>query len=239
MSKLTNRLLSISYPSPSRVIWWLSACIFAMIFTLHFGVIIASNLPNSPLTYRFERLIRVYTSPYSSQRWTFFAPQPIQHSITLIARARARDAATGLETITPWEDISTPLIDDVRRSRLSPLALVQIGQSNALVDYVNMVGHDSRSTIADPKSTTGERVIKSPVSAQVDPRDLMVMTRTALSSLKIQHPDRPIQQIQVGVAIHDFPRFTKRMQQDDPTQASVILVDWQTAEDVPAFCCVR
>jgi Family of unknown function (DUF5819) len=220
------------------ILWWVSFTFLTLFFLVHFLLVTLSNLPRSPLTTQTQLIVNRYINPYFSQTWNFFAPEPISNSLNLIARARYYDPTTHSTRETAWTDVSEPLVNEVRRSRISPLAIVQLGLSNVVTEFVNRVGANAKLSKADPDHP-GLRILNSPLPAAADPLDILVMTRTALAMLELNTPDTKFTQVQIAVTQHEFPRFSKRFTADNPTQVALYLVDWQDGHYVTPYCCAK
>ncbi len=221
--------------APANVVWWTAATTLACALLFHFTMIICNILPTSPLKLQYGQFASRYVTPYFTQNWMFFAPTPVNRTIALIARGRYLDPATGSTIETSWADVSSPLVAEVRHSRFSALALLQLGLSNTVQQYVNALGSDDRSAKLDPAKQ--QRFIQSPVPSEVDAADETTLSRIAMASLKVQYPARNFSSIQLGVLIREFPRFSQRQEPDSASKNSVLLHEWQPAMQVPAFCC--
>ncbi|HEX4960727.1 MAG TPA: DUF5819 family protein [Thermoanaerobaculia bacterium] len=220
----------------SAIGWWAAFGLLGLAYCVHFSLVQLSNMPLSPLTLNLDDVIRSYVSPYFNQRWNFFSPQPVQRDIIVVSRGRYRDPKTGGEVITPWTDISPPLIASVKKHRLTPLFLVEIGLSNASTDYENKLGSDSRASF----EKDGKNFLRQEIPASVDPLNLSVMTRTALATLQIDYPGTQFEAVQLGLVHYTYPRFTERHKKEArPQQLPLTLIEWQAARPVTPYCCAK
>jgi hypothetical protein len=215
-----------------RVLWWATLCLLSLVFLVHFSLVQLSNMPLSPLKLGISEVVDGYVNPFFSQRWSFFAPQPIEHDTTVVIRGRYLDPSTGKAVITPWLDVTTPLLDAVREDRLTPIFLVELGLSNVVIDL------ESRA-VADPRASfqkDGKKYLREKISPEVSPVDVLLMTRTALASLEASMPDRKFEAVQLGLAHYDYPRFTQRHSSSaKPGPLPMTLIDWQPASKVAPF----
>jgi hypothetical protein len=216
-------------------LWWSMALCLGILIIFHFAMVLCAVMPTSPLKAALGPLSVRYVYPYFGQNWNFFAPTPVDKTELLVARARWFDTTRNAVVETPWADVNQPLIEQERRSRLSPLGLVQLGVSNSVMNYVNTISKDPRASTLDKDGKT--RIFRMPIPASIDPIDLSGITRAALSSFAVQYPGRRLQQVQIGVLIKTFPRFANRAQPDSASQQGLIYTDWRAAQEVPAFCC--
>ncbi len=107
--------------------------------------------------------------------------------------------------------------------------------ANATIAYVNSVNQNPKAYTLNKDGKT--KTFRSPISADVDPRRLGVMTREVLSSLEIQYTGRKFTEVQVGVQSHIPPRFPERSKPDSAGIDGLFITPWQPAVNVPEFCC--
>lgn len=219
----------------NSVLWWCSFALCGLVLIAHFSLVQLSNMPMSPLKLQLANIISFYVNPYFSQQWGFFAPQPVDRDVFLLARGRYMDKKTGEVTTGPWINVSDGLIDALRKNRLSALFHVEVILSNAVVQYCNSLVDNPRATF----KKDGQTYVKAQIPADAESIDMRVMKRTAIASLEIAYPDQPIEEIQLGLMTYVFPRFTVRYKAVADEPAAVTLVDWQPAEWVSPYCCYR
>jgi hypothetical protein len=216
------------------VAWWSSFAALLVLLAFHVTMIQLSNMPLSPLKLQYSDLIEHYVNPLFTQNWLLFAPQPLDEDIALMVRGRFKDPRTGRLQTTRWLNVTEPLIDAVRKNRLTPLALVELGEANVVVSFNNDLELNPKATFV----RNGKRFLILPVPVDVDTRDTTVLTRTGLASLEIEFPGMNFSQVQVGISRYRFPRFTKRFDADTLDYATITPVQWQRAAWVAPYCCV-
>lgn len=74
----------------STAAWWMTVSVCVVSFVFHFTCIQLANMPLSPLKLKYANQLDAYVNPFFTQRWNFFAPQPLDRDMFLIARARFR-----------------------------------------------------------------------------------------------------------------------------------------------------
>jgi hypothetical protein len=205
--------------------WWSTFTFLVLFLSVHFFLIQLSNMPLSPLKLRLSNVIASYVSPYFLQRWNFFAPQPPERSLFLLARANYTCQDTGKVMTSEWVNVSDSLLSALRKDRATPLFLVEVGLSNALVDYVNKIRDEPTATFEED----GQKYIRPLVPTNIVPRDTEFMTRTALATLEIQYRPCGLESIQLGILTDVYPRFTERNDRDAKSDQSLTLIDWQPA----------
>jgi hypothetical protein len=217
-------------------LWWLCFVSCGAVFIVHFSLVQLGNMPLSPLKLNLAGAIARYVNPYFAQRWNFFAPQPIERDVFLVARARFHDPQTGSDEVTGWVNVSDPLIAEVRKNRLTPLFLVEVGLSNSVLDFENGIAKNKDATYQKGDKT----YLRPVIPPSVDPFNITVMTRTALATLQISFPNRRFDAIQLGLLNYTYPRFTERHRKMTvPKNLPVTLIDWQPAVTVAPYCCIR
>jgi len=126
---------SVGNVDKSNPLFWIVLAFGVAAVSFHLGMIELANLPNNALSLKFSPIVARYVHPLFVQNWNFFAPTPIDASVTVYARAQT---CTGRScTVTPWYDISDPLIDSERQNRFSSVAMIQLMLSNAAIEYKN------------------------------------------------------------------------------------------------------
>lgn len=197
----------------------------------HFALLQINNMPLSPLKLHSENLLSRYINPFFTQRWNFFAPTPPTEDEWVVARARYR-APEG-EVVTPWINISQPLIDAIAGNRWTPLFLVEIGLSNAANALLNRLETDPRTSV----SRAGKTYLAARIPEDVDPGDLAYIRRTALASLEIAFPNRRLEGVQVGLMEYRYPRFTQRVAKVSGEPPALMPAPWSAAPWVTPYCC--
>jgi hypothetical protein len=213
--------------------WWMSFTLCGTILCVHFSAIQLANMPLSPLKLRLANVLDAYVNPYFTQRWNFFAPQPPSYDVSLIARARVADI--GGSVVTQWIDITDPLIDAVRQRRLTPMFLVELTLSNAVISFENELASDPNASFEQE----GKKYIRGQIPASINPLEMLVMRRVAVATLEIVYPGKAFDQIQLGLMRYHFPRFTERHKKEGTRKVQATLIDWQPATWVVPYCCVK
>jgi len=217
-----------------RAAFWLLTVLLSLALLVHSALIQISNFPMTPVKLDLQPLLDRYVSPYFAQNWSFFAPTPLDHSLSMVTRGEYL-SPDGTKMQTGWVNVSDPLFTAVGRNRFTPLGMISLMLSNTVVDFKNQLSGKQDATF----KRNGVTYIRSVVPASVDPLDAQVMNRTGMAVLKAAHPDYRFSRVQVGIVDDTYPRFTRR---NDPTAkhtASFFAVEWQPAPDVEGFCCVQ
>lgn len=217
------------------VSWWMSFVLCGVLLVAHFSVVQLSNMPLNPITLEYGSFVHGYVNPMFDQKWNFFAPHPIDRDISLLVRGQYLDQKSGSLKTTPWVDVTDPLIEALRRNRLTPLALVELGISNAVIGFENRMNKDPRAVV----ETNGKKMIRPIIPATIDPLDMDAMKRTGMATLEITFPGIPFKSVGLGLLKHEFPRFTQRDKQDNIFNGAITAVQWQKADWVAPYCCLE
>jgi len=212
-----------------RVLFWGWALLLTAFLMAHFTLIQLANMPLNPIRLALSSTINAYVNPLFTQNWSFFAPQPVDNDLSIVVRGRYSNGRTRTES--SWTDVTDPLIDALRRSRLTPLQLEELMLSNAVVSFNNTINQSPTTTYL----RNGTRYVRRIIPANVDPLDLGIITRTGMAVLERTYPSRQFTAVQIGVLVHQFPRFTKRDLPDTVGSTNFIRVQWQPAPFVTPF----
>jgi Family of unknown function (DUF5819) len=218
---------------PIRALWWSCLIAISSALVFHFAIIEIWNLPMNPISLDLQAKTRWYARTYFMQNWNFFAPQPIDRSEGLIARARL-ESHHGLARTTAWLDVSAPLTQAVADDRFTSLGLVELLLSNSVTNFVNTAAKDPDATV----TRKGTKFYKQLIPLTVDPIDSMILMRTAAAAIANADPDQRFSEIQVGTYTDVFPRFTERFHDDDGKHTTWILLPWQPFPKVAPFSVV-
>lgn len=82
----------------------------------HFTLVGLHVVPPNPVSLKARPAIRAWVLPYFSQRWELFAPEPGGKNTWIHVRCGLADADG--EYVTPWIDVTTPLLEQHHANRL-------------------------------------------------------------------------------------------------------------------------
>lgn len=206
----------------STAIWWAAFALSGALFCLHFTLTELGNLPENPIKVGMSKWINAYETPLFLQDWNFFAPNPIDGDITIFARVQpVCDYATKCSP-SQWYDIEDPLIESIRRNRLSSLALIQLMLSNSAVELNNQImGSKVMNWTAH-----GRSYWRPIIPSQIDPLDQEILERTSASAIRGMNPNVRFAKIQVGLRQYTFPRFSRRNLPDRQVAGRLFRTNW-------------
>lgn len=94
----------------------LAAPVLLGFLVVHFTLVGLHVVPPNPISLKATPVIRAWVLPYFSQRWELFAPEPAGKNEWTHVRCHLVDEDG--EHITPWIDVTTPLVQAHQRNRL-------------------------------------------------------------------------------------------------------------------------
>jgi hypothetical protein len=197
---------------------WRYRFVFASVATLwlaHFALVALSLMPPNPLRHQFQFEIQRYLTPWFTQNWNLFAPNPVNGNFSLLVQYRY-ETASELHT-SQWIDVTTPILDLKHRSFWSPAPRI----AKFLMGAMQNVNEDSRS-IAEHIAET-EDLKTDPEAASEFLREAITRSRghaafVQYSSFVFRAMESggdlppPSSEIEVRYLIQEalFPRFSRR-----------------------------
>ncbi len=94
----------------------LAAPVLLGLLVVHFTLVGLHVVPPNPISLRAQPAIRQWVLPYFSQSWQLFAPEPAGKNEWTHIRCHLTDEDG--EHVTPWIDVTTPLVLAHQRNRL-------------------------------------------------------------------------------------------------------------------------
>lgn len=167
----------------------------------HFAITFIYLSPTNSFRSKHWSKITAYMSPYFSQNWYLFAPNPVNQHQNLQIRLKYQDNE-GKIVQTKWKDLTKPMIDKLQLNRFTSDQRVYSFQSSSLHTYV----------YKDGKS---EQKAEDQLRLFVD------------YYLKTQpNPEGKITSYQMRVVTNKFPRFDQRHLPDSKGKLYYKYSDW-------------
>ena len=183
-------------------IWWVTAVALGLALAAHFSLIALSILPLNPLSYRCSRAVAAYVDPLFFQRWSLFAPDPIDADNSAFARGYYHDGAR--ELLTPWIDFTDPILERVRALPVTPLNLTVTVLSKATGSIFTETG------IAAASPADRDAMLKRWEDPASQPRGLVVLEAAGAAALRSAYPELRFERVQIMLSIRTVPPFTRR-----------------------------
>lgn len=175
--------------------------ILSLLLIGHFSVTFLYLSPKNPIKDKHHEKIGKYMSPYFSQNWYLFAPNPVNQHQNLEIRLRYKNEQ-GKIVQTQWKDISKPMVEKIQQNRLSPQKRIYDYQSSALHTYIY------RNQKQVKKAENHLRLYV----------DYYLKTHS--------QPKGQIQSYQLRVVTNKFPRFHQRHLPDSKGKKYYKYSDW-------------
>lgn len=185
-------------------------------------VMVASG-PVTPLSVKFAAPANTLLTPYLSQNWQLFAPDPVSEERGLVARARCADSTT-----TEFIDVTSHHIQAVQDNRFFPSRisrLVSNGMNNLFQEDPVLARYRDRETgdPDDPLSTVGLTESELQVRLQGE----QVLSSLAAHELA-DECSGAVSEVQLRYMLHTFPRWSERSEWDKNGTINVLESSWFT-----------
>ncbi len=185
-------MVALSLPALRKNICLLLAIAASAFAAFPVAALMLFNAPANAIRIASEPYLSAYVDTFFYQNWSFFAPNPIDRDFYLIARTKNASGHW-----TAWRNISIPLILEGQRNRLSSKEMILTGVQNAILD--SFKDGSAEAAVRNPKDLS---YYKHP--------GIRVLYRTAASMFRRSDPGESYTNIQVGIDIDEYPRFTRR-----------------------------
>ena len=214
------------------------SCVLLVLLAWHFAMTFLLLAPPNPISLRHAGLVETYMFPLFRQNWSLFAPNPIDEDQGLLVRAKLRPVAQGRPEVTNYVDITSSAIREAQARRLWPNRRARL-TSGALqqLTFVDPTSERLLRNVDNPSSDSGtfdrepplDRLRLPPATpeearARADGRELI---RRLAHVAAVQRWGNRVDAVQVRVARHVFPRFSRR------TDRGIGDVAWYDLEWMP------
>jgi hypothetical protein len=202
-----------------QVPWQVVALCLSTLAALHFLLIVVWLLPTPRVPTMIRAVASAYVTPIFAQNWWLFAPDPPRLERRVDVRAFPKDGEH--DAATAWMSLTDPVIDAIRRNRLSPQNGAWIVLLNAMYSLT-----DERAGPLRLGGGARDLVLRTWADPARQPTGLVVLHRAGSAALAAAHPGRDFDRVQVRIAIRRLPAFADR-------HAAAALVDVLLFPPVP------
>lgn len=219
-------------PAQQKALRWLPITLIGAL-ALHFSMTVLYLTPLNPLKTRAMPLVRGYIEPYFSQRWTLFAPDPIQDHRFIMVACKLRDGDHERET--EWLDITTPLLDAKWYHRITPAdrleratkaaSLLTFGGADEVLKELKEHPDDYKEAIADYEAAAGRQ----------RELGLHVFARLASSACDTTYGGGRTASVHVKYLIRKPVPYSRRHEPDEAGDAQLIEFPWMPYEKVASL----
>ncbi len=196
----------------------------AALLGVYFALAAFTQAPLSPAKIRYGDQAESALSPYFSQDWLLFAPEPLADDRGILARVSCSDG-----TRTPFYDVTNPYIERTQNDRFFPSRMSRLvsGGLQAMENsdpFLNRLRRQEaeRDKPVLPPLPFEERSRESAV------RFLARYSLTQMPGVCEGHPEK----VQVRLYVHEFRPWSKR---NDPKAEEPVHVEdlaWLTAGEL-------
>lgn len=199
-------------PARRRILPRLAVAGACGVLALHFGITFLHVAPLNPVSQQLSALTSTWTSPFFTQNWELFAPDPVSRDTGVLVTG-----SIGGEEIGRYLDLSTPMLE---RKLHNPVP-------DNLHYTVSSVGHnilsarqdviqDSTVLAAHPDAAEQGLVIDPDVLAAApqglqDDYHRTLASAIALAATAMQREYHAVPDaVQIRIVTHEFPRWSQR-----------------------------
>lgn len=195
---------------------WLATLVCAGLLGVYFTTTFLYLTPPNPVKARHLATIVRIEHPLFSQNWHLFAPNPIRTNHILAGRCRAG------EQVTPWEDLTTPLVAGHHRFRLSPMGKLVRPTQDALYLILGR-NHDEWRPLLCKRFPGHESCRNDPGRKKAWELGIYVVQRVVSASCA----DVPgVQQVQARIFIHEPPPWSRRREAQEWGRVRYVTLPW-------------
>ncbi|WGD37150.1 DUF5819 family protein [Lysinibacter sp. HNR] len=179
----------------------------------HFGIIFLHIAPSNPVSQQFSVTISLWTTPFFTQNWAFFAPEPVSYDTGILVRGSFDG-----ESVDEYLDITSPGLER-RLHNLLPDNL------SFMVSRAGSKLFAARSTLLEDKAVRGvrpdaqeqefflekETLDAAPQGLQENYRRALEMVVASAMALMMSSYGALPDAVKIRVVHHEFPRWSERV----------------------------
>ncbi|MFF4603972.1 DUF5819 family protein [Streptomyces sp. NPDC001339] len=174
----------------------------AALLGVYFFLAAFSQAPLSPAKIRYADKVNGLLSPYLTQDWMLFAPEPVADDRGILARASCANGET-----TSFYDVTTPYIQRVQRDRFFPSRISRIISSGLQALH----NDDPVLNRVRQEEAKHKKPVLPPLPFEERSRKdtIRLLSRFSLSQMPDACGGKP-EKIQVRLYVHEFRPWSKR-----------------------------
>jgi hypothetical protein len=166
-----------------------TALLLALVAVAVHFLLIAVTIPSrNPLSTAGDDFAQRYVDPALKQKWSLFAPDPLNGDIHLMGRARSRGGEW-----TEWTEFYKPVLEEVRSSAFSPRAVARVHLiRSAVIPLREAIGKTAQQT---------DELLREWQVPDTKPAEVVSLERTAAGELRERYPGRRFDNVQVRIVL--------------------------------------
>ena len=212
-------------PLSARARWQrgLALIILSVAGLTYFASAVITTAPITPLTLvhgdRANRLL----SPYVSQNWQLFAPDPISEDRGIAAKVRCEDGSE-----SEYVDVTTPHVEAIHRSRFFPSRMSRVVSNGIMHVFLQdpfLIRLREGATDARAPAALPAVEELTPQERETRERGERTLHRFAAWALADSCAG-PVDEVRIRYVIHRFPRWSERERWRETGDIEVLETAW-------------
>ena len=199
-----------------RLIVWFAAAVCTALLATYFISTFLYLTPPNPIKARHLAAILRIELPFFSQNWHLFAPNPVRTNQILAGRCRAG------AYVTPWKDLTTPLVAGHHRNRLSPMGKLVRPTQDALYLILGRSFDEWRPLVCK-RFPTHETCRNNPGRQKAWDLGTYVVQRVVSASCT---GVPGVQRVQARILVHEPPPWSRRLEPQDAGTVRYVTLPW-------------
>ncbi len=192
---------------------------------VYFASAVVTTAPITPLTLVYGERANQFLSPYVSQNWQLFAPDPISEDRGIAAQVRCADGSQ-----SGFVDVTTPTVEAVHRSRFFPSRMSRVVSNGIMHVFLQdpfLLRFREDVAAGDAPETLPGLDELSPQERESRERGERTLHRFAAWAL-VDRCDEAgeVVQVRLRYVIHRFPRWSEREQWQETGDVEVLETPW-------------
>ncbi|MEU2112994.1 DUF5819 family protein [Streptomyces sp. NPDC019507] len=174
----------------------------AALLGVYFALAAFSQAPLSPAKIRYGDQANTVLSPYFTQDWLLFAPEPLADDRGILARASCPDG-----TRTPFYDVTNPYVERTQKDRFFPSRMSRLVSGG----MQSMENTDPFLNRVRQQEAERDKPVLPPLPFEERSRESAVrfLARYSLTQMPGACDGKP-EKVQVRLYVHEFRPWSKR-----------------------------
>lgn len=185
---------------------------------LHFLATAFSQMPLTPMKFRYYHYAASYLEPYFAQNWMLFAPDPLSDNRGILARAACLDGST-----TDFYDVTTQYVEKAQQSRFFPSRMSRLVTGS--VQQVNGGDPVLARLRESHKDETKKELPLTPYEKTSREEAVRFLSRYSLTQMPAVCGGTPAK-VQIRVYVQQLPPWSKRHDPEAEDKVDVQDMEW-------------
>lgn len=204
-----------------RTVQRVALLVGATLLGAHFLMSALSQAPLSPAKLKYYAAVNSYLTPYFTQNWKLFAPNPLSDDRGILARAKCPNGST-----TEYFDVTRPYIEEVHDTRFFPSRMSRL--VTGTIQQLSDSGEVLRRTRENAEEDQAPAIPQLPHEKASKKEAITFLARYSMDHMPQACNGNP-QKIQVRLYIHELPPWSERNDSDAEGTVKVKDYSWREA----------